>query len=363
MIKLIICLTLTQISVECCSTSEPERPRPPAVPGFISSVLCAHKFFKEYRKNGNLMSKLPDDKRIGELSIVGTRESISYLLFDKNDNRRRQEINIKTQLQSGVRFLDVTLYLSSGILMVSVADLRTDKTFGEFIFDVNLFLSYHKFELVFIKFSVNELGDSKTDLCDFIKEYRDNNLGGSRLEANWGLNDTLGMHRGRILLASEDDFLKNCTFSLKTCSRFSNINAKINIDNLDTYVDREWSEYLIMVQTSFIDEYKCNLYDLSIKTDYFPVKNVSKYGGFHTGVVNSAECVKPINFKLWKYYPKSNSKELNVVIVDYVIQEVIDRINQENYVIESSSGSEEYMYKETASIIDRDLNIDTPNYF
>ncbi|KAH0534268.1 hypothetical protein KQX54_002353 [Cotesia glomerata] len=321
MIKLLICLTLTQISVESCSKSEPERPRPPAVPGFIPSVLCAQKFFKEYNKSGNFMSELPDDRRIGELSIVGTRESNSYLLIDNNDNYKRQEINIKTQLDSGVRFLDITLYQNFDIIMVSIGHIAIDKTFGEFIFDINLFLSYNRLELVIIKLK-RMFSYSKSNLCNLINDYRESNNRGSGLVTDWGLNDTLGMHRGKILLASEDRLLENCTFSLKTCSRFDNLNyVKINSDNLDTYVNLEWADYLEMVNNSFNDEYQCNIYDLSVKSDHFPVRNVSKYGGFHTGVVNSAECVKPINFKIWKYYPKSNSKELNVVIVDYVMQE------------------------------------------
>ncbi|CAG5083209.1 Similar to plc: 1-phosphatidylinositol phosphodiesterase (Staphylococcus aureus (strain Newman)) [Cotesia congregata] len=191
------------------TSSQPERLRPPAVPGFIPSVLCGHKFFKEYKKSGNFISELPDDRRIGELSIVGTRESISYLLIDDIENRKRQEINIKNQLDSGVHFLDITLYVDSGIIMVSIGDIYIDKAFGEFIFDVNLFLSYHRLELVMIKLK-QMFSNSKPYVSDLINKFRENNNGGSRLVTNWGLNDTLGMHRGKILLASEDNLLNNC---------------------------------------------------------------------------------------------------------------------------------------------------------
>lgn len=339
-LSIIILLIINMRLVLSCGSSEPprRRPRPPAVPSYTSRPLCSNYSYKIYDDRCNLLTKLPDNKKLKELSLTGTHNSALYLLDD--NKYKTQEFGIMEQLVFGVRVLDITVYLVSNIFKIYTNDINIDCTFGQLLTNLTIFLDDNPGEMIFLILHYKSNDSSIGNVCYTLNNYCINKIGGSRLIRSWSLEDTIDMHRGHILLASNEEVFEKCAFSLGTNCRLSknfDIHGDLKTKKIYSQLDYEWFKYLNMVNSSRLDNYSCNIYDMSIKNDYLVPKFAAKYGGYYVIDDDDMElCVAPKNYKFYEYYfNKDNNndsvEELNIYIFDYIVQEVIDLVNQINF--------------------------------
>lgn len=147
------------------------------------------------------MSGLSDELTINQLSIPGTGNSMSYGK-DFTDFTLTQSMDLETQLNSGIRFLELGVNNSEGNLRAHVNLTDLGVSLVDVIKRVSEFLKLHREEIVIIKIHSNsgEGGDlpylvrqniESSGLSDFIFD-------GSR-----NRNPKLGDARGRIIILAD----------------------------------------------------------------------------------------------------------------------------------------------------------------
>ncbi len=150
-------------------------------------------------KGTNWMARLEDQREINDLSIPGTHDSgATHSIADVAG--KCQSLDIETQLNIGVRFLDIRLQLVGDDFKVvhSFVDQRTD--FSDVLDEITTFVSEHPTEFLFI--SIKEDAGPKNPKGDFaplleseLREY-------SEISESTTLPKTVGEARGNIYLIS-----------------------------------------------------------------------------------------------------------------------------------------------------------------
>ncbi|CAG5073953.1 Similar to 1-phosphatidylinositol phosphodiesterase (Bacillus cereus) [Cotesia congregata] len=158
------------------------------------------------------LSKLPDSWKLSTLAFIGSHSSAAY---DENLNEhvKTQDMSISTQLESGIRVLDITVHLTNNTFVMHHYYFHLSITFDELLIEVQNFLENHPQELVII-FMQEEFDAKKNHksncyvLKKYITKFRD------LFVDHWSIDDTLGQHRGKILLARGNVGFQGCTQSL-----------------------------------------------------------------------------------------------------------------------------------------------------
>lgn len=185
---------------------------------FLSFLLCfslliipiranAHKH-SSYSHDSNVglskpnwMSGLSDDTLINRLSIPGTNQSMAY--GDHTDFTLTQSMDLKTQLESGIRYIDIwvknteqnkfEVYKEGISLGHSLSDVV--KTIGEF-------LDKHRDETVLLK--VTQSGDSAGNFAYQVQTVLEKDkLDHYIFDGSKTTNPRLGDARGQIILLAD----------------------------------------------------------------------------------------------------------------------------------------------------------------
>lgn len=120
-------------------------------PGYDVSYL--HDSHAGYT-NARWMKHIPNQTSISELSIPGTHNSLS--LYGGNIPQT-QTLSISSQLEMGIRFLDVRFKYSNGLLRAYHGPILQHQTFDELLSTVSVFLSDNNTEVILIRMQ-NEAG-------------------------------------------------------------------------------------------------------------------------------------------------------------------------------------------------------------
>ena len=119
--------------------------------------------------NQDWMSGIPNGTHLSELSIPGTHDTMAYKisntapLFDcqlLSDITLTQSMNLKTQLESGIRFLDIRGFLNNDRLQMHHGVCDLDSAFDEVLDTVLEFLEDHPSETILMKVA-QENGDNE----------------------------------------------------------------------------------------------------------------------------------------------------------------------------------------------------------
>ncbi|KAL5611683.1 hypothetical protein BROUX41_000739 [Berkeleyomyces rouxiae] len=78
--------------------------------GCFRGICSTNSFDLTITPNPDWMQRLPDDVEISALSIPGTHDSMTFFLGgkDKYDKNQCQNANLKQQLESGIRYIDIS---------------------------------------------------------------------------------------------------------------------------------------------------------------------------------------------------------------------------------------------------------------
>lgn len=147
------------------------------------------------------MAGLSDELTINQLSMPGTGNSMSYGK-DFTDFTLTQSMDLETQLNSGIRFLELGLNNSEGTLKVytGLTDLKV--TLVDVIKRVSDFLGKHREEIVLIKLHANS-GDSE-DIPYLVKQnIESKGLSDYIFDGSKNRNPKLGDARGKIILLAD----------------------------------------------------------------------------------------------------------------------------------------------------------------
>lgn len=146
------------------------------------------------------MSGLSDEITINQLSIPGTGNSMSY--GKHTDFTLTQSMDLETQLNSGIRFLDLGLNNSDGTLEVYTGGTALGVNLANVIKRVSEFLAKHREETVLIRLYPN-LGDA-SDFPYLVKQNIEKaNLSDFIFDGSNSKNPKLGEVRGQIILLAD----------------------------------------------------------------------------------------------------------------------------------------------------------------
>lgn len=323
--KIYICYLIINIininEIESCSGSSPK-------------PECPEYTYKNYQDRQTIMSDLPNDRPIGHLSFIGTHQSMSYT--STNLNFKTQELSVTNQLRHGARVLHVTVRLQDQILHLYSREKSLDHTLFHLLYEIEQFLHFYPNELLVLLMDYS-LGNLSTiydhaHTCKTVDNYIKHSVAGWRLIKNWTLTDTIGKHRGKILMATYDPLLFECVHPIDIpCVLSEKIYDSLehDLDDDEDQVEYHWKKYVRLSKEN--NSYNCKtiIYDLSIRyffnRDYNP-RSAAKYGGYKDPI--SKKCIVPINYRLGnENFNNIKLGRMNIFIVDYITQEIIDRFN------------------------------------
>ncbi|XP_008561141.1 1-phosphatidylinositol phosphodiesterase-like [Microplitis demolitor] len=291
-----------------------------------SSFKCKKFIYKPYIERIKFLVRLPDTKKLCELALIGTHSSLSYSVSE--NKYQTQDLNLAQQLKYGIRVFDISVRLRSNIIESYSYYAETNVRFDGFLLEAEEFLDDNPGEFIIIL--IRQVYPPEFDVtrshCDIINFYIRHVIGGRRIVTKWRLEDSIGQHRGKILLSSFDDSFSECAFDIrKNCKLQSNVTSKIKRHNYS--VQDKWHDILTLIKDSHVENYKCFLNEIHFNDGSFNHFSIAKEGGDF----NSSLCVShPIN-EMMEYYFENPHRALIIVVADFVTQELMDKINDSNF--------------------------------
>lgn len=307
------------------------------------------------------MSKLSDKITINELSIPGTGNSMSYGNY--TDFSLTQSMDLETQLESGIRFLDLSLNYSGDLnfkVVNGIIDLNV--TLIDVLKKVAGFLNHNREEVVLIKISKNnsESRDFGYSLRKAIEEARLDNyiFDGSR-----NYNPTLGEARGKIILLadysgnmwkaipykqnSEIQDHNHLVTNWDLYSKWEHVKEFLNKINKRNNKSTRYINYLTGSGGSFpyfvaSGHVSSGTNDARLSTgltepgfsNYYPdFPRVNRFGVFATIAFEG------INTLTYSYFLENDLKFTGIVVIDFPGAGIIKEIINLNFKNSGSSGS------------------------
>ncbi|XP_008546330.1 uncharacterized protein LOC103570394 [Microplitis demolitor] len=289
---------------------------------------CPKYSYEPYLERIKYLVRLPDHKKLNQLALVGTHSSLSYSINDEQSLVKTQNLNIQQQLKYGVRVLDIGIHPQSNLFEIYTENVDTSFKLSELLLQVDNFLDDNpgEFIIMFIRqVFISTLEVNKSN-CDILNYYIETSVGGKRMVKNWGLNDTIGQHRGKILLASLDYSFDDCTLILNRDCQIQNDNAIHKKMKNSFTVEKKWTEIFQNIQRSYNKSYKCYINDLSYWDGVNTRKDIATDGGYY----HNNGCPVPLNFIMADNFQKPH-RALIIVIADFPPQKLIDGINDSNF--------------------------------
>lgn len=305
----------------------------------LADEKCPEYKYKDYEDRSDILSRVSDTRKIGNLSLTGTRKSMTYLTRDPY--KRSQELSVTEQLNHGVRVLDIAVHYEPSELMIysSATDyvsVSLRHTLNTLFAELSRFLldNPREFVIVFINYSF-ERGENAFNTikhCKVLEQYETEQNGAERWVRKWSLSDSVGKHRGKILLATNQYNFFDCARMFKyECLTLDGVSLQEEDREIDTDTDmksefdheKKWNKYKKFSTEKRYSFYPCYIYDLS----NFGSWAVARAGDW---LEFDQICIEPINYRIDKQYPGVHNSTLTILFVDYVTQEIIDRVNQEN---------------------------------
>lgn len=303
----------------CSSSSQPE---------------CPKYVYKNYQERQHVISNLPNKRRLGHLSLVGTYQSMTYRSTDFNI--KTQDLSVTDQLKSGIRVLDVTVRLEDKFLSLYSKGKPLNFTLFHILYEIEQFLYFYsrEFVILIINYDISDPEDMEnvnSNMCNKIDQYH-YSVGGWRLVNNWKLTDTVEKHRGKILLATYDSLFSQCLYWFRSqCSYSNDVAIRFESNKIFDEDDYKYDQYVSLQANCHSYGSACFIYNMGIYVFHqnYNIQVLSKFGGYFNKLNN--KCIEPINYKIANTNQTSCLLALNIYILNYVTQEIIDNIDNNNH--------------------------------
>lgn len=291
---------------------------------------CEIFIYKPHIERIKYLARLPNHKKLNELALIGTHLSLSYLMGATD--QKTQELNLKQQLKYGIRVLDISVQVRSNSLFLDFNGATTvenfETLFEHVLQDLDNFLDENpgEFVIMFLHERKNKSKSfDKKDFkcnCKIIKCYTTTLKGGWRLTEKWRLDDEIGLHRGRILLASWDGSFAKCAFEVEDQCEVQNIDK---VWSRVPSIFEKWMHIAHLMSLSYLKRSQCYVNDISFYDGEHSRRAIAKDSGYDL----NKECIVPMNFMMAEGF--QNPGGLNIVLADFVTQELIDAVNDCNF--------------------------------
>ncbi|KAL5606760.1 uncharacterized protein BROUX77_003953 [Berkeleyomyces rouxiae] len=180
--------------------------------GCFEKVCSDYSFDLSSTDNTNWMSQIGDNVDLSDLSIPGTRHSTTSLLWD--DRFQCQNTNLKQQLYSGIRYIDVTARQNNDKIEIYYRGFDTTYSLDSVLTIVFDFLEKYPRETVLVRIRKDTLysgddGAFETIMARYLNS--DTELGRRAqaliykrvLPSPFWRAPTLGLVRGRLVLLQD----------------------------------------------------------------------------------------------------------------------------------------------------------------
>lgn len=162
-------------------------------------------------ENKNWMSQIPDNARVTTLSIPGTHDTMAHtmkysgLAGLRPEKVFAQQMVLTTQLNSGVRFLDMRAKIRDDALGMYHGIANLDSYFHEALADIETFLANNPSEFILMRMK-NEGNDSWQSFEAMFTRYFEHKRWGKLFyKKSANSNTTVGEVRGKIVLMQDFD--------------------------------------------------------------------------------------------------------------------------------------------------------------
>ncbi|XP_008543823.1 uncharacterized protein LOC103568655 [Microplitis demolitor] len=288
---------------------------------------CKKFIYKPYLERIKYLVRLPNHKKINELALIGTHSSFSY---DVNDEKSKtQDMNIQQQLKYGVRVFDIGIRSKSNSFEIYSNDVATNINFEDALLYIDNFLDNNpgEFIILFIRQVYLLRYEITQQNCHILNFYKRNFVSGRRLVKNWQLTDTIGQHRGKILLASLDYSFYDCTLILRRKCLLQNDDVIYENKKLLHNLTAKWISVYKTIQASYSENYECYINDISFWDGINSPRIIARDGDYKE---DKNRCPIPLNYMMAQFFENPHFK-LTIVMADFPPQELIDKVNDGNF--------------------------------
>jgi 1-phosphatidylinositol phosphodiesterase len=271
---------------------------------------------------GDWMSKIDGKKLLSELSIPGTHNSCA--LYEPLYNLGKcQNYTVFDQLNMGVRFLDLRVYIEKGELCLAHGILPQCITLRDVLTQCYAFLEIHPTESLIMSIK-NERSDSDDDIAEYLNRFVNDNRDMWYTESKI---PSLDECRGKIVLlkrfnTDEIDGIDG--------SRGWNDNASFIIekDNFSLFVQDRYTVKAVSEKTLAVCEY---LSDCKSVCRGKPQLCICFISGCLTGLPRPLTVAEGLNPFITEYASNGKKKFMGAVLVDYTNESICNAIINTNF--------------------------------
>ena len=159
---------------------------------------------KQQVANTKWQAGIPGSIRLNMLSLPGTHDTMTYT--SKASFVQTQTLNLREQLNSGIRVVDIRVQLSHGSFAIHHGDIYLHKNFTDVLKDVTSFLNKNPSEFVVMRISKTggKGADYEKALSNYISEYSKYFWWNKSSTAK---NPTVGEIRKKIVVLRHDSWI------------------------------------------------------------------------------------------------------------------------------------------------------------
>lgn len=253
-----------------------------------SSKKCRKYHYQQFTDLSKYITNLRGGRKLNNLALVETHDSVTYNIVW----HRTQEMDLSDQLVNGIRVWELGLRVESNKLKIHTILHDLKMTFERAIEIMRAFLKKNPGEIGFsFIYSVNS---SETNFCQVLNGYLHAN--DDLLVKDWSLNDTIEMHRGKMLLGTIGDrVFSQCVKNLEPECRLSS-QGRVSIFG-ERQIQAKQRELRRLQEASFFEDYQCFISFLS--GDFMD-------SSYEMAVRGTKQCDEPINHFMADYFENSH---------------------------------------------------------
>jgi len=257
---------------------------------------------KQQVSNTNWMSGIPNNIRINKLSLPGTHDTMTYT--SNTPYVQTQALNLKEQLNSGIRALDIRVKLSGSAFAIHHGDIYLHKNFTDVLKDVTSFLANHRSEFIVMRISKAGKGGGyqaalKTYTDDYPGYFWKNNSSDAK-------NPTVGEVRGKIVVLRHDGWIPNHLGIEYPNKR--NTQDWYNVDN----IGKKYGKVKDLIN--------------KINNSKEPPVAINYLSGNHPPLNTPQRIAKTINKKVHSYINGSHKNQIGMMMMDFPGGKLINTI-------------------------------------
>lgn len=148
--------------------------------------------------NSNWMGRINDDARLSELSIPGTHNTMSN--GPGGDIVRNQSLSLSTQLNAGIRYLDIRVRAIDGVFTLHHGPVYLNVNFGNVLNEVTKFLNQYPSETILMRIKQEHDPRPWDEFNRILNSYLENECYKSYFISPSTSNPSLKEIRGKILI-------------------------------------------------------------------------------------------------------------------------------------------------------------------